>query len=68
MTISTLTLEGATCAMCANSVSNALHTVEGIRNLDVDLADKVATITYDDDETTDSFIRDVVNRANCDSH
>ncbi|EPZ45047.1 heavy-metal-associated domain-containing protein [Alicyclobacillus acidoterrestris] len=68
MAISTLTLEGATCPMCANAVSNALHSLQGVQHLDVDLADQIATITYDDDETTDASIRETVDRASCATH
>lgn len=68
MAISTITLEGVTCALCANQVSTALHAVEGVRNFDVDLADRVTVITFDDDETTDERIRGVIESHNCDSH
>ncbi len=54
--------------MCANAVSNALHALQGVQHLDVDLADQIATITYDDDETTDASIRETVDRANCATH
>lgn len=68
MALSIMTLEGATCPMCANPVSVALHAVQGVQNLDVDLADNVATITYDDDEVTASQIRHAVDDVNCTSH
>lgn len=68
MGLSILTLEDATCPMCANPVSIALHSVEGVRNLDVDLADAIATITYDDDTVSESEIRNTVDDANCASH
>jgi copper chaperone CopZ len=66
--ISTLTLKAVTCPMCANSVSNALHSVQGVQNLDVDFFDQITTITFDDDTTNDAFIRTVVEGANCSAH
>ncbi|WAH38272.1 heavy-metal-associated domain-containing protein [Alicyclobacillus dauci] len=68
MTISTITLEGVTCANCANSVSNALHSVQGVENFDVDLFDQITTITYDDDQTSSSIIRSTIEQSNCDVH
>lgn len=68
MGLSILTLEGATCSMCANPVSIALHSIEGVKNLDIDLADAVATITYDDDTVTENAILETVDDTNCSSH
>lgn len=68
MAMSVLTLEGVTCAMCANEVSNALQSVQGVQNFDVDLADKVTVITYDDDQVSDSFIQKTIGKVNCKSH
>jgi copper chaperone CopZ len=46
----------------------ALHSVEGVRNFDVDLSDQIAVITYDDDETSDTFIRSTIEKVNCKAH
>ncbi|MFD1677465.1 heavy-metal-associated domain-containing protein [Alicyclobacillus fodiniaquatilis] len=66
--MSTMTLKDMTCANCANEVSVALHSVEGVRNFDVDLSDQIAVITYDDDETSDTFIRSTIEKVNCKAH
>lgn len=68
MAISTITLQSATCPLCANRVSVALHAVAGVRNFDVDLSDEIAVITYDDDTVDDAVIRNVIDEVNCDAH
>jgi len=68
MTLSTLTLRDATCSLCANKVSVALHAVEGVRHFDVDLADQTAVVTFDDDVVDRDHICRIIGRTHCHDH
>ncbi len=55
-----LTLEGMTCASCANNIDRILHQTEGISQANVNLANDTALITYDEDKvSSDDMIKAV---------
>lgn len=48
MQTTTLTAHGITCGGCANGVKNALRTVPGVADVQVDVARKQVTVTHDE--------------------
>lgn len=45
--IATFSVENMTCASCPITVSKAMSRVEGVKDVDIDFGNKVATVTYD---------------------
>lgn len=48
----TLDVRGMTCGHCKMSVEGALNELEGVSNVDVDLATGKVTVTYDESKVT----------------
>lgn len=49
--IRTLIVDGMSCSHCENSVKNAVGALEGVTQVDVDLAGKKVTVAYDPNQT-----------------
>ena len=47
----TLAVENMTCAACPHIVKGSLAAVPGVSNVEISVADKTATVTYDDSVT-----------------
>lgn len=56
-------INGMACAMCAGNVKNALSQAAGVESVKVNLADKNATITFDDTATTPEKLQSVIKEA-----
>lgn len=54
-------INGMKCSGCANRVKNALEDIKGIKKVDVNLEEKMATITYKK-ELDDSIIKASIER------
>jgi copper chaperone CopZ len=52
--ITKYTVEGMTCGGCANNVAGELKRLEGVSDVDVDLASGVVTVTSDGLVTSDA--------------
>lgn len=48
----TLTVDGMTCASCPYQVEAALKKVDGVKSIDVSLAQRKAVVTFDDEKAT----------------
>ncbi|WP_026908770.1 copper chaperone CopZ [Paucisalibacillus globulus] len=48
----TLDVRGMTCGHCKMSVEGALNTLEGVSNVEVDLATGKVNVTYDESKVT----------------
>lgn len=59
----TYSINGMACAMCAKAVSEALTTTPGVESAEVSLAEKHASITYDDSIITPEQMQAVVKSA-----
>lgn len=49
-------VEGMTCGGCVRSVTRAVQQLAGVESVDVSLADKRATVRYDDARVTPAAI------------
>jgi copper chaperone CopZ len=56
------------CGSCVRTIEKALDKVEGIKNIDIDVENKKATITYDDSKTDLSKIEDGISGAGYDAN
>jgi Cu+-exporting ATPase len=59
----TLTVQGMTCASCANRVERALKKVSGVKEVNVNLASKKATVEFNTDELGVNDLIDAVSEA-----
>lgn len=62
----TLSIEGMTCNGCANNVTQALQAVPGVESAQVSLAEKRATIRFDDTRATPAALKEAVEAAGFD--
>ena len=53
-----LKVEGMTCESCPYMVTTALKKVDGVKDIKISLADKSATVTYDDAKTNLEAVTD----------
>ena len=58
-----ISLPTVQCGMCARTIEKALNKVEGVTNIDVDIENKKATITYDDSKTSLDTIEKTITSA-----
>ncbi|WP_230679845.1 heavy-metal-associated domain-containing protein [Pontibacter rufus] len=56
----TFSVEGMTCAGCANSVQKSLSKLEGVKSAEVNLAGASATVAYDPDAVTPARMQQAV--------
>ena len=59
----TLKLRGMSCASCANSIEDAIRTVPGVSESNVNFGIEQATVTYDPHKTDLDTIQDAVSEA-----
>jgi len=62
MSTATYTVTGMTCGHCVNSVTEELTKIEGVSDVDVDLATGQVTVTSDG-PVDDATIREAVDEA-----
>ncbi len=43
-----LKVEGMSCSHCENAVKNAVSALEGVSSVDVDLVNKIVTVTHEE--------------------
>ena len=48
----TLNVQGMACGSCVNTVSNSMYKIEGIIAVDVNVAEGLVTVEYDDSQVT----------------
>ncbi|MDR0324776.1 MAG: cadmium-translocating P-type ATPase [Oscillospiraceae bacterium] len=58
-----LNVKGMTCASCARHVEKAIHKLEGVSEVSVNLASEKATVTYDARSVKPAAIREAVEKA-----
>lgn len=63
MTEAKIKIEGMMCGHCQASVTKAISSVGGVSAVNVNLADKQATVTYDQKKTNMDAIKAAVARA-----
>ncbi|MEN2465450.1 copper chaperone CopZ [Ornithinibacillus sp. FSL M8-0202] len=56
----TLDVRGMTCGHCKMSVEGALNELEGVSNVEVDLATGKVTVTYDESKVTLEAMQEAV--------
>lgn len=66
MTPITLHIDGMTCNGCANGVRQALAALP-VRDIDISLADKCATLHYDETRTTPDALIEAIENAGFDA-
>lgn len=66
MTTATFAVKGMTCGGCVNSVTKALKNVVGVADTNVDLAGAKATVTFDENKTNLSALKEAVEDAGYD--
>jgi copper ion binding protein len=54
-------VEGITCGHCVKAVTNAITEVDGVKEVEVSLEKKSATVTFDDSKTSAENIKKAVN-------
>lgn len=52
----TMDIEKMTCALCPLTVRKAMERVDGVQDVEVDFASKIAIVTFDDSKTTASAV------------
>jgi len=55
-----INVEGMSCAHCANAVTKAVGSLEGVSNVQVNLEEKTATVEYDSDKISLEDIKAVL--------
>ena len=63
----TINIEGMTCGGCVKGVNNAVSMLEGVQNIDVDLAGNKADVTYDADVIRVEAIAEAIEDAGFDA-
>jgi Cu+-exporting ATPase len=63
METTTLKLQGMSCASCANNIEDAIRSVEGVAECNVNFGAEQATIAYDSRQTTVAQIQQAVDAA-----
>ena len=60
-------IDGMTCGGCVASVHTATGDIDGLDTMTVDLADKLATVTFDDSKTSAEAIAAAIEEAGFDA-
>ena len=56
-------VSGMTCGGCTSNVIKALQTVKGVNNVNVSLADNIATVQYDENLTSVEHLKSAIKQA-----
>ena len=62
-----INIDGMTCGGCVASVHTATGDIDGLDTMTVDLADKLATVTFDDSKTSAEAIAAAIEGAGFDA-
>lgn len=62
-----INIDGMTCGGCVASVHKATDGVDGVETISVDLADNLATVTFDDSKTSAEAIASAIEEAGFDA-
>lgn len=62
-----INIDGMTCGGCVASVHTATGDIDGLDTMTVDLADKLATVTFDDSKTSAEAIAAAIEEAGFDA-
>ena len=60
-------IDGMTCGGCVASVHTATDGIDGVETISVDLADNLATVTFDDSKTSAEAIASAIEEAGFDA-
>lgn len=63
-----ISLPSIQCGSCVRTIEKALDKVDGIKNIDIDVENKKAVVTYDDSKTDLSKIEDGIAGAGYDAN
>ncbi|MGE6441749.1 heavy-metal-associated domain-containing protein [Psychrobacter sp. NPDC078409] len=56
-------IDGMTCGGCVTSIHTATADIDGLETITVDLADNLATVTFDDSKTSAEAIASAIDDA-----
>ncbi|MBO1516340.1 heavy-metal-associated domain-containing protein [Psychrobacter halodurans] len=62
-----INIDGMTCGGCVASVHTTTGDIDGLDTMTVDLADKLATVTFDDSKTSAEAIAAAIEEAGFDA-
>lgn len=62
-----INIEGMTCGGCVDSVHTATADIDGLDNISIELADNLATVTFDDSKTSAEKIAAAIDDAGFDA-
>ena len=62
-----INIDGMTCGGCVASVHKATDGIDGVETISVDLANNLATVTFDDTKTTIEEIATAIDDAGFDA-
>lgn len=62
-----INIEGMTCGGCVASVHTATADIDGLDNISIELADNLATVTFDDSKTSAEKIAAAIDDAGFDA-
>lgn len=58
-----LEVQNMTCSVCPLTVKKALNNVDGVQQVEIDYASKIATVTFDDTVTTTAKLTEATTNA-----
>ena len=58
-----INIDGMTCGGCVSSVHTATSEIDGLESITINLSDKCATVTFDDDKTSAETIAAAIDDA-----
>lgn len=58
---STIRIEGMKCTKCSGSVEKALKATPGVEKVEMNLEKKEAVVEYNDEQVTETKLREVIN-------
>lgn len=62
-----INIDGMTCGGCVASVHKATDGIDGVETISVDLADNLATVTFDDSKISAEAIASAIEEAGFDA-
>jgi len=63
MTAVELKVEGMSCEGCVNAIRRAVGQIDGVQQVDVSVADKRVSVTYDEGRTAEAAIKERIEDA-----